>query len=261
MNGSQVRIEDSIITAAFEGWCARRACEGRGVTLLDLYRLVAEDRAVEPEMLDRQERALLARLAYGVIYPGFELVSVGARDPEPVIVVAYDPAWPDRFEGWRELIVAALGRHAVAVEHLGSTAIPGLAAKPIIDVQVSVVDVDAEDTYVRALGEAGVQLRGRDAVHRFLMPCAGRPRDVHVHVCGAGSEWEREHLLLRDYLRAHPPAAASYGDAKQHLAAKWRDDRAAYTEAKTEVILDALQAAERWAAANNWTVHHARRNG
>jgi GrpB-like predicted nucleotidyltransferase (UPF0157 family) len=107
---------------------------------------------------------------------------------------------------------------------------------------------------VAQIEQAGVQLRSRDALHRFFRPFAGQPREVHVHVCQAGSEWEREHLLFRDYLRSHQAARDAYAQVKREAAALWSDDRIAYTEAKTAVILDLLDAAQAWARENSWTL-------
>jgi GrpB-like predicted nucleotidyltransferase (UPF0157 family) len=75
---------------------------------------------------------------------------------------------------------------------------------------------------------------------------------VHVHVCSAGSRWERVHLLFRDYLRANPPACDGYAAMKREAAVLWPDDSLAYTEAKSALILDLLDQAERWAAARHW---------
>jgi GrpB-like predicted nucleotidyltransferase (UPF0157 family) len=83
---------------------------------------------------------------------------------------------------------------------------------------------------------------------------AGQPRDVHVHVCQAGSDWEREHLLFRDYLRSHAGARDAYARVKRKAAQAWSDDRITYTEAKTGVIWNLLDAAETWARTNSWTV-------
>lgn len=252
--GKQAAVDDRVVAEAFEIWRERRARDGRGVTLIDLYGLVADRRGVEPHELDASERARLARLAFGVIWPQFETIAGSERGFEPVALVPYDPAWPARFERWRARIAGALGTHGLAIEHVGSTAVPGLHAKPIVDIQVSVADLDDEDAYVPALASVGLQLRSRDSLHRFLRPVRGQPREVHVHVCAAGGEWEREHLLLRDYLRAHRVAAHTYGATKQELAAEWREDPAAYTEAKTAVILDALSAAAEWASQTGWGV-------
>ena len=158
---------------------------------------------------------------------------------------------------WRELFARALGRSALRVEHVGSTAVPGLAAKPVIDVQISVADVADEARYLPHLEAAGMQLRSTDDIHRFLRPVPGQPRNVHIHVCTVGGAWEREHLLFRDYLRAHPAACDDYAEAKLAAIATWHDDRWAYTEAKTAIILDILDAAEPWAAATNWTLSPA----
>ena len=77
-----------------------------------------------------------------------------------------------------------------------------------------------------------------------------------MHVCQAGSDWEREHMLFRDYLRSHVDARDAYAKVKQEAAQVWSDDRIAYTEAKTGVVLDLLDAAEIWAMANSWAVIH-----
>ena len=130
----------------------------------------------------------------------------------------------------------------------GSTSVPGLLAKPTVDIQVSVTDVSDEDSYVPALAAIGLQLRSRDDFHRYFRPFAGQPREVHVHVCAAGSAWEREHLLFRNYLRDHPEARDAYADAKRKALEVWSDDRLAYTEAKGEAILDILDAATRASA-------------
>ncbi len=140
------------------------------------------------------------------------------------------------------------------IEHVGSTAVPGLVAKPIIDVQVSVPDPEDEPAYAAAVAGTGVPLRARSPGHRLFRPPPGRPREVHIHACAAGGEWEREHLLFRDYLRAHPAARDRYAAAKTRLAATYRDDRLAYTEAKTGVVLDLLAAAAVWATRTGWSV-------
>ena len=135
---------------------------------------------------------------------------------------------------------------------MGSTSVPGLAAKPITDIQVSVADLGNEPSYVPPLQAIGLMLRSRDELHRLLRPPAGQPHEVHVHVCAAGGQWERDHLLFRDYLRAHPAACLRYAEAKRASVRRWSDDGWAYTEAKTGVILDVLEQAQDWAVATNW---------
>ncbi|HEX6488757.1 MAG TPA: GrpB family protein [Candidatus Dormibacteraeota bacterium] len=226
-----------------EAWSRLRAAEGMRTTVIDLYRLVSEPRGLEPHELPVDERFALARSAMPIVWPGFQ-TTTGTERIDPVAVVAYDPGWPARFEGWRDRIVRALGPTALRVEHVGSTSVPGLAAKPTIDIQVSVQDIETEELYVPQLEGLGLQLRSRDRLHRYFRPPKSAPRDVHVHVCDSGSDWERDHLLFRDYLREHADARDRYSRVKLDAARLWADDRWGYTDAKSEVVLDILEAAE-----------------
>jgi GrpB-like predicted nucleotidyltransferase (UPF0157 family) len=203
-------------------------------------------------------QSLDARLAAARVEPSAEPQATWRRLRQDVHleVVPYDLSWPGRYERWRDRLDEQLGATAPRIEHVGSTAVPGLLAKPVIDIQISVPDLNDESRYVTQVEQAGVQLRSRDALHRFFRPFAGQPRDVHVHVCQAGSDWEREHILFRDYLRSHVDARDAYAKVKQEAAQVWSDDRIAYTEAKTGVVLDQLDAAEIWAMANSWAVIH-----
>jgi GrpB-like predicted nucleotidyltransferase (UPF0157 family) len=231
-----------------EAWRRMREAEGRRTTIIDLYELVARRRGLAGQQLPQAERVELARSVLPVIWPGFARTEGSERPDLSLEVVAYDPYWPGRYQRWRDRLAGQLAGTALRIEHVGSTAVPGLPAKPTIDVQVSVADLADESRYVAQIEQAGVQLRSRDVLHRFFRPFAGQPREVHVHVCQAGSGWEREHLLFRDYLRSHPVARDSYAKVKWEAAAVWSDDRIAYTEAKTGVILDLLDAAQAWAS-------------
>ena len=123
-----------------------------------------------------------------------------------------------------------------------------------MDIQVSVEGLGDEHLYVPGCEAAGLVLRLRDDEHRYFRPPAGAAREVHVHVCEVGSAWERDHLLFRDYLRAHPDVGDAYAAMKRHAAAVWRDDSMGYTEAKSGFILDVLGSAERWAQLNGWHI-------
>ena len=231
---------------AFEVWLRRRGERQRGdVGLIDLYAAFAAESGRRPEELSAEERQRLAELALPAAFPGFEVVPESGRTLEPIEVVEYDAAWPTEFAQLRDRLVTAIGSAAVRIEHVGSTSVAGLLAKPVIDIQVSVADLDDEASYVPQIEALGVQLRSRDRWHRYFRPLPGRPRDVQIHVCAAGSEWERDHLLFRDYLRTHPRARAAYAAAKRRAAVDWRDDRLAYTDAKTAVIQEIMAAAER----------------
>lgn len=172
-------------------------------------------------------------------------VLVGGREPRHVVLVAYDEAWPRLFEEQRGRIAAALGPVARQIEHVGSTSVPGLADKPIVDVLVTVEDVDAEETYRPALEAAGYVLRVREAGHRMFRTPS---KDVHVHVWPAGSEGARRDLLFRDRLRGDTADRALYEGAKRALAGRdWKDVNY-YAEAKGPVIEEILERAENAAA-------------
>jgi GrpB-like predicted nucleotidyltransferase (UPF0157 family) len=193
-------------------------------------------------------------------YPGIEFAAASGRPvADSVEVVPYNDEWRDAFEGWRTRLSEALGEAAVRIEHVGSTAVTGLDAKPIIDIQVSVGDVEDEDEYAPAIEALGASLRFREPGHRYFRPAGNQPRAVQIHVCNAGGDWEREHLLFRDYLRAHPEARDSYARLKGEIAERYRDDRLAYNEGKTGFILDMLSAAETWANRSGWAVQPSER--
>ncbi len=228
----------------FETWARR----GSGARLVDLYELIAAARGLHAQDLSRDERERITERALPMVSPGFETVPGSGRGQrEPVELVPYDAEWPGRFIGWRDRLAGALSHIAPRIEHIGSTSVPGLAAKPVIDVQISVDDLADESRYVPGIESVGIQLRSRENEDRFFRPFEGRPRDVHIHVCTTGSSWERRHLLFRDYLRADAAARAAYTAAKAEIAARWRDDRIAYADAKTDVIEALLARAEVWA--------------
>ena len=161
-----------------------------------------------------------------------DAVLIGGREQREIVIVDYSSDWPRRFEEERERIATALGAVARRIEHVGSTAVPGLAAKPIIDVLVAVEDPEAEEAYVPALERARYVLRVREPGHRmFRTPV----RDVHVHIWRSGSEDERRHIVFRDRLRSSPQDRLEYERAKRELVGRWRDMNY-YAHAKSSVI-------------------------
>jgi GrpB-like predicted nucleotidyltransferase (UPF0157 family) len=164
--------------------------------------------------------------------------SLDDRVDPAVRIVEYDAAWPEMAAAEIARIWAAVGEAAVRIEHVGSTAVPGLAAKPIIDLQLAVADVGARSLYVEPLEGLGYLFApdpGSPNFHFFGLPAA-RPRTHHLHVCAAGSEDERRHLAVRDYLRAHPEEVVSYAKLKRGLVARAPGDRLAYIEGKEEYV-------------------------
>ena len=148
--------------------------------------------------------------------------------------------------------VGGPGLNGAAHRPVGSTAVAGLASKPIVDVQVSVPDVEDEAAFRGTIEAQGFVLRFVEPGHRYFRPPPGLPRLWQVHVCSLGSRWERDHLLFRDYLREHVGRAADYAALKRRLAEEYRHERIAYTDAKAPFIEGTLALAEVWAAEVGW---------
>ena len=159
-----------------------------------------------------------------------DAVLVGGQRPVRVELASYDPQWPVRFAEHRTRIVGALGE--VDVEHIGSTSVPGLAAKPVIDVQLAVPDLDAA---VVALERAGYALRVREPSHRVV-----QGRGANVHLYAPGHPELAATVRFRDRLRADPAARQRYEDVKRSLAGREWPDMNHYAAAKTDVIRELL---------------------
>jgi GrpB-like predicted nucleotidyltransferase (UPF0157 family) len=163
-------------------------------------------------------------------------VLIGEIEPQNIIVSDYDPAWPERFRREDARIRAALGKAALSVEHIGSTSVPGLAAKPIVDILLVVEDSGDETSYLPALEAAGYVLRVREPdldEHRMFRTPA---KDVHVHVFSPGSQEIERYLLLRERLRRNDEDRQLYARTKRDLASRDWPSMQHYAEAKTEVI-------------------------
>ncbi len=213
---------------------------GQRATLLDRYQLEEHHRQIPIDKLTREERIELWLEVAALRYPDAEVIGSRTDAFEPIELVDYDPGWPAAFEEWRQALGFVLGDDARSIHHIGSTSVPGLAAKPVIDVLVCMGNVEDESTYVDEIESLGVPLRSREPGHRYFRPGKGEPRTVHIHTCQSGSDWERDHVAFRDLLRSDADAAWVYAELKKVLAATYRDDRLAYTEGKTAFILDAL---------------------
>ena len=153
----------------------------------------------------------------------------------PVVLVEYDPSWPERFAVERARIRDVLGSD-VSVEHVGSTSVPGLPAKPVIDIDLTVPDSADEDSYVPALARAGYRLLLREPWwhgHRMLVTEAA---DVNLHVWPEGSPEAVRHRLFRDWLREHPDDRDLYAATKQRVAVETAERPEDYSLAKSDVI-------------------------
>lgn len=177
------------------------------------------------------------------------------KEGDPVWIAPYNAAWPDRFQLLALPLRNALGSVALRIDHIGSTSIPQLAAKPVIDIQISVADFEPLDAYRLPLERLGYVFHtdNPELTKRFFRETPGEPR-VHIHVRRAGSFSEQLALLFRDYVRTHPDVASQYAQLKIGLARQYFrvEDRDAYTEAKSPFIWKVVAQADEWAQQIGW---------
>jgi GrpB-like predicted nucleotidyltransferase (UPF0157 family) len=161
---------------------------------------------------------------------------------DAVVIYDYDPEWPRLFEEERDRLEPVISVFAVSIEHVGSTAVPGLCSKPIVDLQIAVERLGPPDRYSAVLAPFGYVLRvdpanterhafgKRDAQGRRIVP------GYNLHIVKHGGAEYRCHIGFRDYLRTHPDAAREYGELKRQLAIEYGTDRDGYTHAKSAFI-------------------------
>ena len=172
-------------------------------------------------------------------------VTVGERKPlnSTIYLAPYDPAWPSLFNRLKKTIIEVLGDDILLLEHVGSTAVPGLLAKPIIDMVLAVADSSDEWSYVKPLEEKGYTLRIREPdwyEHRLL-----KPPDVkgNLHVFSDGCEEIEQMLFFRDWLRSHADDRVIYEDTKRELAARTWKYTQNYADSKAEIVQEILARA------------------
>ena len=161
---------------------------------------------------------------------------------EQLRIVPYDPAWPARFMSEKELLEDAIGQRVTGgIHHVGSTAVPGLAAKPVIDVLVGVEDLPSSRASFHQLAKLDYHYAPyrSEEMHWFCKPSPAH-RTHHLHMVPTASHRYRAELAFRDALRVRPDLAKRYEALKYELAARYRNDREAYTEAKHDFIAEVL---------------------
>jgi GrpB-like predicted nucleotidyltransferase (UPF0157 family) len=158
----------------------------------------------------------------------------------PLVLVAYDPAWPERYEQQRRTIEAALGDNLVEIHHIGSTAVPGLRSKPVIDILLGLRRLDPTRAEIAAMAARGFQYLGE-----FGIParCYFAKEDCHAHGFLVGEGQWHSHLRFRDHLRADRDARERYAAAKLEIAERVGWDRRRYVEEKEHVVSALLQDA------------------
>jgi len=170
-----------------------------------------------------------------------------------VEVVAYDFRWPGLFETEAGKLETVLGENLIAIHHIGSTSVPGLMAKPTVDLLVVVrshEQLDACDNTMRALG---YQSKGENGIQgrRYYQKLDGESHLYHIHAFESGHFEIARHLNFRDYLRMHPDEARAYQDLKVDLAAQYPSDPERYTSSKTDFIQEIDRRAATWREAGN----------
>ncbi len=183
-----------------------------------------------------------------------------------ITIVPYDTSWPEEFVAVAQPLHAVLGELALRIDHIGSTSVPGLAAKDIIDVQVTVEDFTCMPQLVTALGSLGYtqvpeytrdhlpplyQGPDTDWEKRYFRPPANQ-RPTHLHIRALGRPNQRYPILFRDYLRAHPMASAAYAQIKINLSRHHPDDADFYYDIKDPLCDIVIDAAEDWARVTGW---------
>jgi putative glutamine amidotransferase len=187
---------------------------------------------------DPAQHALFDGLALLAMVRGSKAEHHGVGRTRAYSIVQPDPAWAERFEQEAARLRVALGAQVVRIEHIGSTSVPGLAAKPVVDISVGLISMEPRAAYVPALEGLGYRtaLDPSEPDHEFASLDLDGERRFHVHLCLAGSRFERRHLAFRDWLRTHPEDAAAYGELKRELGATHPNDVHTYTDAKTGFI-------------------------
>ncbi|SFC67260.1 GrpB domain, predicted nucleotidyltransferase, UPF0157 family [Bacillus sp. OV322] len=166
--------------------------------------------------------------------------------PKPIVNLSdYDPNWGKQFEYEQKRILDVLGDKAVGIEHIGSTSIKGLEAKPIIDIIVGVQDLNEISNFVSPLSEIDYEYVPKPEVkdRRFFRKGLWGQGTCHLHICEFNSSEWIEKLLFRDYLRLDPKVAEEYASLKKELASKYQFDRPTYTKKKEPFIKKIIEKA------------------
>lgn len=164
-------------------------------------------------------------------------------------IVDYDPAWPEQFAREADRVRNSLGGAALSIDHVGSTAVRGLAAKPVIDINLAVADSEREEAYAPALHNAGYRLVIREPDWHQHRMFNNAESTVNLHVFSKGCPEIERMKLFRDWLRANPVEATCYSKAKRALAARDWPDVQAYADAKKGIVAEIMERADRWRKA------------
>lgn len=170
-------------------------------------------------------------------------------------IAPYDPEWVNLFHDLGSKLRTALYDTAIRIDHVGSTSVVGLEAKPVIDIQISVANLKDISSYKAKIESVGFELREEnpDLTKRYFREVPGSRR-THIHVRNAGSLSEQVTLLFRDYLRTHPDDCKRYAQEKHRLMKAFKHERIKYVEGKGPIVWDIIQKAYVWSQETGWTL-------
>lgn len=159
---------------------------------------------------------------------------------------SYQESWKIHFEKEAKHLLSKIGEYTLDIQHIGSTAIPGIVAKPIIDMALAIISLSEVEKIIQPLKEIGFIYRGEQGVPgRHLFVKGGEDcRTHHLHVMEKSTDEWKKHISFRDYLLKHPEEVQNYNVLKQSLAKKYKDDRGKYTEGKSDFILSIVDKAQ-----------------
>ena len=171
-----------------------------------------------------------------------------------ITIQPYDPAWPSLFEQEKARLMDALRGHVTSIQHIGSTSVPGLGAKPIIDIMIGVPSLaEADEFCIQPIIELGYEyvpaFEAETPERRFFRKETNGARTHHIHLVEINSQWWVDHLLFRDYLRGSQAARRAYEAHKRELAEREWESSNQYSEAKTDCILKLMEEARAWRAS------------
>ena len=167
-----------------------------------------------------------------------------------IVVVPYDPSWPEKYQQESAKISAIFGQELISIHHIGSTSIPRMSAKPIIDIMPLVRDIEVVEAFNLAMIQLGYEPKGENGVpgRRYFVRGGDAYRTHHVHTYQPGNPEVSRHLDFRDYLVAHPEEAQQYANLKTGLARQYPHDIDAYMAGKDALIKKIIHRAHEWRA-------------
>jgi GrpB-like predicted nucleotidyltransferase (UPF0157 family) len=164
-----------------------------------------------------------------------------------VQLTPYSPEWTEAYQAEKECIAASLGSSILDIQHVGSTAIPGCWAKPIIDVAIIIENIGKVDACILPLQQIGYDYKGENGIpdrHYFVKRIGGDIHTFHIHMCTPDNQNLQNQIIFRDYLLTHPDKVQAYSQLKLELAERFPTDREGYTESKSSFIENVINVAK-----------------